>query len=271
MAEGPLLIPIGVDARGVDGQHDSIRVYSQDKSTRPNLSFGSPEFTGENVLVEKTAKNNVSINFISMQLDVCEQSFFPGWNDRAQNIPFRTWRGVGRLASSERPRPNFDMTSERGGFSIVVDCELEPLILPTGRWIIRKIAATRDIGALGDPCIAAQNEDGPKQRDELKDGCEGGYCGNPITEAKVARRFIWLLSSGIGVLTAGSGIWLWCATYSLPWTWGWLPVTVPTNPRTLRARAPTQEPHGATSASRNRRSEDVRILAVIVADSGWLH
>jgi hypothetical protein len=43
-------------------------------------------------------------------------------------------------------------------------------------------------------------------------------------------------------------------------------VISPPNLQSLRARAPVQEPHGAISASFDRRSEDVRVLPIIIAE-----
>jgi hypothetical protein len=43
-------------------------------------------------------------------------------------------------------------------------------------------------------------------------------------------------------------------------------VISPPNLQSLRARAPVQEPHGTISASFDRRSEDVRVLPIIIAE-----
>jgi hypothetical protein len=43
-------------------------------------------------------------------------------------------------------------------------------------------------------------------------------------------------------------------------------VTVPTNPQAMRARAPAIEPCEAVLASLDRRSENIRVLPVVIAE-----
>ena len=90
-----LSIPSGVDAWGIDSQRLPAFGYLQNETARSDPFLMCPPRARKNIFVEKPAEDHVSFNFISMQLDVRLQALFSRREDRAQDVPFCAWRGIG--------------------------------------------------------------------------------------------------------------------------------------------------------------------------------